>query len=290
MVGEILEVLGPGPGGVYCDATVGTAGHARALLDASGPDGRLVGVDRDADALAVAERRLSEFPADRWVLRHGTFSGLGEALRSCGVETCDGILADLGVSSLQLDDPDRGFSFMRDGPLDMRMDRSVPGTALDVLRGSGRNTLERILLEWGDERLAARVASRVHEAARLGRVRSTTDLAREVREAVGRPRSGGVDSATRSFQAIRMAVNREVEELEALLGAVMSLLRPAGVFACLTYHSIEDRLVKRAIRALVRSGEGDLLTRRPIVPSAGEVHANRRARSAKLRAIRRRAG
>jgi 16S rRNA (cytosine1402-N4)-methyltransferase len=290
MVEEVLEVMGPAGGGIYCDATVGAGGHAAALLEASGPDGRLVGVDRDEQALVEAASRLARFDEKRWQLQHAAFSALGEALASSGIRSCDGILADLGVSSLQLDEADRGFSFRSSGPLDMRMDRSEPGTALDVLRGTGQVELEKILRSYGDERMAARVARRVRRAAREGRIADTLDLAREVRAAVGRPRSGGVDAATRSFQAIRMAVNDEVGELEALLESVLDLLRPGGVFVCLSYHSVEDRIVKRSLREHASRGEAQVLTRKPMTPSREEIRLNRRARSAKLRALRKSAG
>ena len=290
MVREVLEAMGPREGGIYCDATVGLAGHARAILEASGPDGRLLGVDRDGDALALAAGTLSGFDASRWSLHHAPFSSLRETLTAQGIESCDGVLADLGVSSMQIDEADRGFSFRERGPLDMRMDRSMPGTVLDVLRGSSVRDLERILRTYGEERLAARVARQLRRAAREGRIGDTLDLAREVRSAVGRDRSGGIDAATRSFQALRIAVNHEVDELEALLEQVVDLLSPGGVFVCLSYHSIEDRPVKRALRASAARGEGEVLTRKPIVPGRDEVRVNRRALIAKLRAFRKAPG
>jgi 16S rRNA (cytosine1402-N4)-methyltransferase len=290
MVTEVLEAMGPREGGVYCDATVGLAGHALALLEACGPDGRLLGVDRDEDALTLAAERLSPIDGGRWSLHHAPFSSLRETLAGAGVDACDGVLADLGVSSMQIDEPGRGFSFRERGPLDMRMDRSEPGTVLDVLRGWSVRDIERVLREYGEERLAARVARRLRRAAREGRVRDTLDLAREIRGAVGRGRSGGIDAATRSFQALRIAVNHEVDELEELLEQVVGLLSPGGVFVCLSYHSIEDRMVKRALRACAARGDGEVLTRKPITPGREEIRQNRRARSAKLRAFRRSAG
>jgi 16S rRNA (cytosine1402-N4)-methyltransferase len=290
MVREVVEAMGPREGGVYCDATVGLAGHAAAILEASGPDGRLLGVDRDGDALSLAGENLAAFDGGRWSLHHAPFSRLREVLDGAGVEACDGVLADLGVSSMQIDEPDRGFSFRERGPLDMRMDRSAPGTVLDVLRGWSVRDIEGILRDYGEERLAARVARRLRRAAREGRVQDTLDLAREIRGAVGRDRSGGIDSATRSFQALRIAVNHEMDELEELLEQVVTLLAPGGVFVCLSYHSIEDRMVKRALRASAARGEGEVLTRKPISPGRDEVRANRRARSAKLRAFRRSTG
>ncbi len=290
MVREVLEAMGPREGGVYCDATIGLAGHALAILESCGPDGRLLGVDRDESALELAAGRLSGIDGARWSLHHAPFSSLRETLADAGVRSCDGVLADLGVSSLQIDEPGRGFSFREPGPLDMRMDRSEPGTVLDILRGWSVRDLERILRDYGEERLAARVARRLRRAAREGRVRDTLDLAREVRAGVGRDRSGGIDAATRSFQALRIAVNHEMDELEALLEQVVDLLSPGGVFVCLSYHSIEDRMVKRALRASAARGQGEILTRKPITPGRDEIRVNRRARSAKLRAFRRKEG
>jgi len=290
MVREVLKVMGPREGGVYCDATVGLAGHALAILESCGPDGRLLGVDRDEDALALASERLARIDVDRWSLHHAPFSSLRETLAGAGVHACDGVLADLGVSSMQIDEAERGFSFRERGPLDMRMDRSEPGTVLDVLRGWSTRDIERILRDYGEERLAAKVARRLRRSAREGKVRDTLDLAREIRGALGRDRSGGIDAATRSFQALRIAVNHEVDELETLLDEVVDLLSPGGVFVCLSYHSIEDRMVKRALRASAARGEGEVLTRKPITPGHEEVRGNRRSRSAKLRAFRKRVG
>jgi 16S rRNA (cytosine1402-N4)-methyltransferase len=290
MVAEVLEAMGPRGGGVYCDATVGLAGHALAILDACAPDGRILGMDRDEDALALAGERLAHVDRDRWSLHHAPFSSLREVLERAGVDACDGVLADLGVSSMQIDEPERGFSFRERGPLDMRMDRSEPGTVLDVLRGRSARDIEHILRTYGEERLAARVARRIRGAAREGRVQDTLDLAREIRTAVGRSRSGGIDAATRTFQALRIAVNHEMDELEDLLGQVVDVLAPGGVFVCLSYHSVEDRMVKRALRESAGRGLGTVLTRKPLTPGRDEVRHNRRARSAKMRAFRRSTG
>jgi 16S rRNA (cytosine1402-N4)-methyltransferase len=289
MVSEVLEAMQPRASGIYCDATVGTAGHAMAILEASAPSGRVVGVDRDQDALEVARQRLGDVDPDRWMLLHLSFSELGRALDESGQEGFDGILADLGLSSLQIDEPARGFSFRARGPLDMRMDRTRPGTVLDLLRSTSARELQRILSDLGEERMASRVARRLHRSAREGRIRDTLDLAGEVRAAMGRSRAGRVDAATRTFQALRMAVNREQDELDALLRGVERFLRPGGTFVCLSYHSLEDRKVKHAFRDARKAGQGEVLTPKPLVPGSREIRSNRRARSAKLRAFRRRA-
>ncbi len=286
MVQEVLELLCPHADGTYCDCTVGLAGHACALLDACGPTGMLIGVDRDEEALAFAASRLVRFDPARWSLHHASFADLDEVVHHQRPGGVDGLLADLGVSSMQLDDPSRGFSFTNAGPVDMRMDRTSPGTALDVIRGSSPMTLERILCDYGEERHARRIARHLHEEVRRGRILDTRDLAQAVREASGRVRSGGVDAATRTFMAIRLAVNRELDQLQALLARLAAILAPGGVFVCLAYHSLEDRLVKRGLRALAAAGVGEILTARPLTPSMTEVRRNRRARSAKLRAFR----
>jgi 16S rRNA (cytosine1402-N4)-methyltransferase len=256
------------------------------LLSGSAPDGKVIGIDRDPDAIAVARERLGAEDPARWTLLHGSFAGLGDLLREAGVDRCDGILADLGLSSLQLDDPLRGFSFRFDGPLDMRMDRTAPTTAVDVIRSSTRPELEHILREYGEERRAAKIAREVHEGVRARRIRDTADLARAIRWAAGSKRSGGVDAATRTFQALRIAVNTELDQLSSLLERFIDNLAPCGVFVCISYHSLEDRLVKRSFKALEAQGRGVVLTRKPLSATRDEIRQNRRARSAKLRAFR----
>lgn len=287
MVDEVRDIVGPRSGGRYCDCTVGTAGHGAVILSASSPRGLLLGLDRDPEALDVAARRLARFDEDRWTLRHAPFSQLGDVLAEEGFGPCDGVLADLGLSTMQLDDPERGFGFRTAGPLDMRMDTTAPRTVVDVIRGSSTTELARVLRDYGEERHAPRIARRLREEARRGRIEDTVELARIVRDTIGRTRSGGVDSATRTFQALRIAVNHELEELESLLSALTDVLAPGGVFACLSYHSLEDRRVKNALRKLARQGEGEVLTTKPLTPSREEVRRNRRARSAKLRGFRR---
>ncbi len=286
MVREVLGALSPRDGGVYCDVTIGAGGHAASILEACAGC-RVVGIDRDGHALDLAEQRLAAADRRRWSLHRMDFSSIDAALADAGVTACDGILADLGVSSMQLGEADRGFSFQLGGPLDMRMDDRAGWTALDVVRRSSQGELERMLRDNAGERFAGRVARSIHEAARAGGIRDTLDLARVIREALRRTRSGSVDSATRTFLALRMAVNREREELGALLDAVPRLLSPGGVFVCLSYHSVEDGLVKRALRDWAARELGEVLTRKPVPPSGEEVEKNPRSRSARMRAFRR---
>jgi 16S rRNA (cytosine1402-N4)-methyltransferase len=288
---EALGFLAPTAGGRYCDATVGYGGHARAVLEASAPDGRLFGIDRDAAALAEARQNLAEF-GDRVTLVHAPFSRLRAVLEDAGALPLDGCLVDLGVSSPQLDRGERGFSFRRSGPLDMRMDQSSGETAAEYLNRVSEDELAGVLRELGEERFAGRIARTIVEARRREDLSTTGALATLVARAVPR-REHGKDPATRTFQALRIAVNRELEELERLLAEVPSCLRPGGRLVVIAFHSLEDRMVKRRLRALA-AGQGapgdpsiEILTKRPLVASDEEVAANPRARSAKLRAAQR---
>jgi 16S rRNA (cytosine1402-N4)-methyltransferase len=288
LLAEVLEYLTPRAGGTYCDGTVGGGGHAEALLAASAPDGALLGVDRDGEALAVAAERLRPFGA-RARLAQGDYRDLAALARAAGLGPFDGILLDLGVSSLQLDDAARGFSFGREGPLDMRMDRAGRGpTAGDLLRRLPPHALEAMLREYGEERWARRIARALVAARARAPMATTTELADLVARAIPRrawPRR--IHPATRTFQALRIAVNRELEGLEEALEGAASLLAPGGRLAVISFHSLEDRAVKTAFRRLAAVRGLALLTRRPVIPATGEVAANPRARSAKLRAIRR---
>ncbi len=280
---EVLEWLAPRSGGMYVDCTLGAGGHAAAVLEASTPDGRLLGLDRDEEALAVAERRLARF-GERVVLRHAPFSALPRVMSEVGAARCDGLLADLGVSSMQLDRPERGFSFAKEGPLDMRMDRSRGTNALELLRRTPEPRLAELLREYGEERRARRVARVLKEAVRAGRLRDTRDLRRAVLSVLGPSRAGRIDPATRTFQALRIAVNDELGELRALLGVLPELLADGAVAVLISFHSLEDRLVKHAFRDDERL---EVLTRRPVMADEAERARNPRARSAKLRAARR---
>lgn len=289
---EVVEGLRPAPGGRYIDGTVGLAGHARALLAASAPDGRLLAIDRDPEALAIARRELVEF-GDRVTFARGQFRDLAELARRAGMDGCDGILLDLGVSSLQLDRPERGFSFREEGPLDMRMGPDAPTTAEEIVNAWPEEEVARLIGEYGEERRARRVA-RAIVAARP--IRTTTELADVVARAVGRTRR--IHPATRTFQAIRIAVNDELGSLEAALPQAVGLLRPGGRLAVIAFHSLEDRVVKRFIARESRDcvcpprvpvcvcGHPATLTpitKKPVRATADEVARNPRSRSARLR-------
>ena len=284
MVGEVRDLLCAHGPRVVVDATVGTGGHAAALLAAT--DAHLIGIDRDVDALALARERLGSF-GTRVRLRHADFSDLAAVVQECGAEAVDAIVADLGMSSFALDDPARGFSFRFDGPLDMRMDRSQPLRAYDLVNEETEADLANLLHHWGEERAARRIARSVIDARRRRPIETTAELRAIVERVLGPRRAGGVHPATRTFQALRIAVNREVESLAAFLESAPALLSAGGRMAVIAYHSLEDRAVKERMRALARDQSFALLTRKVIKPADVEVASNPRARSARLRALER---
>ena len=284
MLAEVLEHLTPQRGGLFVDCTVGLGGHTRALLDAGAT--RVIGFDRDGQALAIARDRLAPY-GDRLSLEHGDYRGLEPALDARGVTTVDGILADLGVSSMQLDAEGRGFSFRRDEPLDMRMDTSAGRTAAEALRGVEEKTLADLVYEFGEERHSRRIARAIVAARGDRPIETTGQLADIVRRAVPRKGYTRIDPATRTFQAIRIWVNRELEGLDGFLGAAARRLAPGGRLVVITFHSLEDRIVKHTFRALQAEGTIAIRTKRPLVPGEAEVAKNPRARSAKLRAAER---
>jgi 16S rRNA (cytosine1402-N4)-methyltransferase len=247
MVDEVDAHLEPSRGGVYVDCTVGMGGHARRMLD--GGATRLIGIDRDPDALEQARDALGAY-GDRVSLVHSDYRDLVAVLDGCGIDVVDGVLADLGVSSMQLDSPDRGFSFRRDEPLDMRMDRSSGVTAADMLAAVDERTLADVIYEFGEERHARRVARAIVDASRTRRIETTGRLAEIVRKAVPRKGYSRIDPATRTFQAIRIWVNRELEDLDGFLTRAAGRLAPAGRLVVITFHSLEDRVVKHTLRAL----------------------------------------
>jgi 16S rRNA (cytosine1402-N4)-methyltransferase len=288
MVAEVLEHLAPDRGGLFVDCTVGYGGHTRALLDAGAS--RVLGLDRDPDALAHAESALGAY-ASRVELVHSDYRRLRDVLDGRGIDAVDGVLADLGVSSMQLDEPGRGFSFRRDDPLDMRMDRTSGPTAAEAIRDADERTLADVIYEFGEERHSRRVARALVDARARGAVETTGQLADIVRRAIPRKGYSRIDPATRTFQALRIWVNRELEGLDAFLRAAASRLGPGGRLAVITFHSLEDRIVKHTLRALQAEGAVGLTvrTKRPMVPTDAEIERNPRARSAKLRAAERQA-
>jgi 16S rRNA (cytosine1402-N4)-methyltransferase len=284
MVAEVLDLLEPRGAGVIVDCTVGLGGHAEALLGAEGFGGVVVGIDRDEEALRKAADRLKRF-GSRFRPVHGNFGRLGELLEGTGCGAADGILFDLGVSSMQLEDAARGFSFRREGPLDMRMDPSRGISAAELISRLDAPDLGRVLRDYGEERRSRRVAEAIVRERSSAPINTTGRLAEIVRTAVG-GRGGKIDPATRTFQALRIAVNDELGELERGLREAGARLAAGGCLAVLSFHSLEDRIVKRFLKDLARRGIARLMTRRPLRPGDPEVGLNPRARSAKLRAAR----
>ena len=290
LVREVVTSLQPKPEGVYLDCTVGGGGHAAAILEAAGPPSRLVGIDRDPEAITVAGDRLACF-ADRVRLIRGDYRDLRFLVSDLHPEGFDGILYDLGVSSLQFDDPGRGFSFQFEGPLDMRIDRrSGDPTARDLIHGLPEEDLARIIRAYGEERWARQIARNI--VRHRGSLETTRDLAEIVARAIPRrfwPRR--IHPATRTFQALRIAVNRELEGLEGALEEAINFLKVGGRICVIAFHSLEDRVTKHLFRRLAAPGAVPgvrILTRRPVTPSPEETARNPRARSAKLRAAERR--
>jgi 16S rRNA (cytosine1402-N4)-methyltransferase len=278
---EVVRAIDPRAGGVYVDATLGGGGHTVALLEAQ-PKSRIVAFDRDRVAVDAAQERLAPV-ADRVTLVQAPFSRLHEELERLGVARIDGVIADLGVSSPQLDDAERGMSFRREGPIDMRMDREAGETALELIERLSDDDLANVIYEYGDERRSRRIARSIKKALAAAELRTTLDLRRAIVRAVGPARVGGIDPATRTFQALRVAVNEELKELELFLGALPDLMGDGGVAAVLSFQSMEDRLVKRAFAAPGWSR----ISKKPQSPSDEECALNPRARSAKLRVARR---
>jgi 16S rRNA (cytosine1402-N4)-methyltransferase len=285
MVAETLSLLAPSRGGLFVDCTVGLGGHSRALLE--GGATRLIGLDRDPDALAIATGALAGF-SDRVELVHSDYRQLGSVLQGRHVAGADGILADLGVSSMQFDAEGRGFSFRRDEPLDMRMDQTQGPTAADLISDVGEEDLATVIFQYGEERFSRRIARAIVATRQADPIVTTGQLASIVRRAVPRKGYQRIDPATRTFQALRIWVNRELDGLDQFLADAARLLLGGARLAVITFHSLEDRIVKHTFRAMA-AGESALqvLTKRPLVPGDDEVARNPRARSAKLRAIER---
>lgn len=285
---DVLHYLNPRPGAVIVDGTVGSGGHSLAMLPRMLPDGRLVAVDRDSAALEAARRRLTEFEP-QVSFHHENFRDLPALLQTLRHPRVDGILLDLGMSSPQVDDPARGFSFAREGPLDMRMDLEQEDTAETLVNGLTADELADLLERFGEERFARRIARRIAQERRIRPITTTAQLARLIVGAVpAGARRGRLHPATRTFQALRIAVNDELGALAAFLARLPELLTPGGRAVIITFHSLEDRLVKQAVVQTARRGVWAVLTKKPVRPSEDEVSQNPRARSAKLRAVERR--
>jgi 16S rRNA (cytosine1402-N4)-methyltransferase len=300
MVEEVMNLMAIRTGGTYVDGTVGDGGHAEAILNHAGAGSRLLGLDRDDDAVSRARQRLASRSSQVSIL-HGNFSDLADLAAAAGFEAVDAVLLDLGVSSGQLNEAARGFSFQQDGPLDMRMDRSRGPTAADLVNTLDAKMLADVLWRLGEERASRRIAAAVVEARREGEIRTTGRLADLVARAKG-GRRGRIHPATQTFQALRMEVNRELEHIERGIEAALKLVRVGGRVAVITFHSIEDRLVKQTFVRHVGRWESldaggrrwvgmeprcQWIDRKPLTPSSEEVRRNPRARSAKLRVVER---
>ncbi|HEY3306441.1 MAG TPA: 16S rRNA (cytosine(1402)-N(4))-methyltransferase RsmH [Candidatus Binatia bacterium] len=300
MLQEVMEILRPEARRTYLDGTLGGGGHSEKILELSGPDGRVLGLDWDDEAVAAARRRLERF-GDRLVVRRASFRDAREVLRQLGWERVHGVLLDLGLSSHHVESADRGFSFQAEAKLDMRMDRRQAPDASEIVNTLPVRELARILREYGEEPRARRIAFAIETERRRGRIASTKELADLVARVAGKKR-GHIHPATRTFQALRIAVNRELENLQGFLDDGYELLHPGGRMVIISFHSLEDRLVKQAFRKWSRScicppktpicrcgwsQKVRLLTSTPRTPSDLELQQNPRARSAKLRAAER---
>ncbi|MSQ76939.1 MAG: 16S rRNA (cytosine(1402)-N(4))-methyltransferase RsmH [Nitrospiraceae bacterium] len=286
---EVVAWLVRQPGGTYLDCTVGQGGHAALILERSSPDGVLIGIDRDPDAIAATGEQLARF-APRMRLGQGNFSALKQHLKSVGVAEVDGVIFDLGVSSAQLDRPERGLSFLSDGPLDMRMDQRAGRTAADLVAQLPERELADLIYQYGEERYSRRIARAIIAFRKVHPLRTTFDLVSVVSGSVPAAyRHGRIHCATRTFQALRIAVNQELDVIEGALRDAVDVLAPGGRLCVISFHSLEDRIAKQTFRSLAQ-GSGaclKILTKKPYVPSDEERRDNPRARSAKLRVAER---
>jgi 16S rRNA (cytosine1402-N4)-methyltransferase len=288
MVEEAMDLLRCEPGRTYVDGTLGGGGHAEEILKRSGPDGVVIGMDWDKEAIDEAEKRLRPYGSRARIFREN-FIRLPEVLKIMKFETIDGILLDLGLSSIQLEREERGFSFRGKGPLDMRMDERRHSTAADLVNSLRLEELERIFLEYGEERWSKRIAKAIVSEREKGPLQTIEDLSKIVYSAIPkRFHSRRLDPATRTFQAIRIRVNEELENLREMLDTGWKVLKKGGRLCIISFHSLEDRMVKEGFRRLEREGTMQIVTKKPFVPSQEEQERNPRSRSAKLRCAERR--
>jgi len=278
LLNEVIQFLEPKPGGSFIDATLGAGGHSRAILERTAPAGRLLAIDQDESALAKAKEELFSF-SPRVTFVHSNFREIARLAEDYGLQQCDGVLADIGVSSMMVDDPSRGFSFMREGPLDMRMDRAHPLTAADVVNSYSEKEIADILYTYGEERRSRPIARSIVRSRPL---KLTTDLSRAVERITGRPRHGQIHPATRTFQGLRIYVNDELKNLDLFLDSSMTVVKSGGRIVVITFHSLEDRIVKQKFRTPAVPGR--ILTKKVVTANEDELRSNLRARSAKLRA------
>jgi 16S rRNA (cytosine1402-N4)-methyltransferase len=283
MTREVLAFLQPEKGGIYVDCTVGMGGHALALLEAGAT--RVIGLDRDPAALIVAAETLSGHRG-RVELVHADYRSIASVLDARGIDRVDGALADMGMSSYQLESEGRGFSFQRDDPLDMRMDTTSGPTAADLLRDAEESAIADAIYQFGEERFSRRIARAIVHARETAPLETTAQLASIVRKAVPRRGFSRIDPATRTFQALRIWVNRELEDIDRFLTTAADRLKAGARLVVMTFHSLEDRIVKHTFRALAATAGARIriLTKKPVTPQPDELERNPRARSAKLRA------
>jgi len=282
LVKEAIKVLNPIPGGTYVDATIGPGGHSEEILALIGTGGKLIGIDRDNEALRTAQERLSD---KRVILRKGSFSDMEKLLKKDGITEVDGILFDLGISMIQMKNIERGFSFISDKRMDMRMDREQALSARDVVNKYSANELERILREFGEERLSRKISEAIVRKRRIKPIDTCSELSEIVERVYGR--RGRVHPATKTFQALRIEVNKELDELQKGLDASVKILKRGGRLCVISYHSLEDRIVKHFIARSSKEGSLKVITKKPLTPGSEEIRSNPSSRSAKLRAAER---
>ncbi|MGE5633007.1 MAG: 16S rRNA (cytosine(1402)-N(4))-methyltransferase RsmH [Caulobacteraceae bacterium] len=302
LLNETMEYLSPKPGGIYVDGTLGGAGHSEEILKRITPEGKLIGIDQDENALRAAKERLKHFEGNV-IIVHDNFRNIRSIVQTNGFEKVDGILLDIGVSSHQLDEEERGFSYMNDGPLDMRMDRSAKYDASDLVNGASEQELSRIIKEYGEEKWAARIAKFIVEERKKDRIDSTLKLVEIIKKAIpAAARREGGHPAKRTFQALRIAVNDELNVLESAVKDAIDILKPGGRIAVITFHSLEDRIVKTLFNDMEKPctcppqfpvcvcGKEPIIrviTRKPVTAGEEELNFNTRSKSAKLRAAER---
>jgi len=289
MLGEVIDYLKLSPGQIIVDATLGTGGHAQEILKRIAPGGRLIGIDRDIDSLDICRQRLSEFK-DSFELVHASFVDLDQVLQKLGIEKIDGIIFDLGISTYQLRNTERGFSFQEEGPLDMRLDKSSYISAYDLVNSLNENEISHMLWNFGQERWHNRIARLLVQERKNEPITTTKQLANLVMRAIPykyRKSYYRIHPATRTFQAVRIAVNRELEILGSAVKKAIAILKKQARICVISFHSLEDRVIKHTFRALKSEGLIEIITAKPLTPSQGEIQANPSSRSSKFRVAQR---
>ncbi|MDD5432183.1 MAG: 16S rRNA (cytosine(1402)-N(4))-methyltransferase RsmH [Candidatus Omnitrophica bacterium] len=289
MLNEVLNYLNLSPGKVVVDATIGTGGHSKAILEKILPGGRLIGIDRDEESLAISKERLKDY-ADACTFLHGNFADLDTLLEGVNIKQVDAILFDLGISSYQLDSPERGFSFQKEGPLDMRLDRSSYISAYDLVNNLNEDEISDMLWTFGQERWHNRIAHLLVEERQKHPIATTQELASLVVKAIPyryKHKHYRIHPATRTFQAVRIAVNRELEILEASVNKGVAILGKQGRICVISFHSLEDRAIKHAFRKIAGEGTINIITPKPLTPLVSEIMENPKSRSSKLRVAER---